>query len=911
VAELESDQAVVQLGISVSGAGDVNGDGYSDVIVGAPGYDANPGEGDYGAAFVFLGSEAGIADQNPATPGVVHLESDQGTSSLGISVAGAGDVNGDGYADVIVGAPGYQAAFVFLGSAAGIADGNPATAAAQLELDDAAQGISVAGAGDINGDGYADVIVGVPSYDEVFQTDEGAAFLFLGGAAGIEGGDPTTAATGILGGGDLGWSVASAGDVNGDGYADVILGAPLYPPTARGAAFVFHGSASGIPDGDPSAADAELTSGQNQSHLAWSVASAGDVNGDGYADVIVGAPLFDAGEAGEGAAFVFLGSASGIADGDLDTAAAQLESDQTGAQLGSQVASAGDVNGDGYSDVIVGAHLYDAGQTDEGAAFVFRGSATGIADADPSTPGVVRVESDQALAQLGAVASAGDVNGDGYADVIVGAPQYSSGESEEGAAFVFHGSASGIANGNPETADAQIDGNQVIVLLGASVASAGDVNGDGYGDVIVGAPQYSSGQSAEGAAFLFHGSQSGIVASDPTEADAQLEANQQTSQFGGVASAGDVNGDGYSDVIVGANKYDAGLGVLQGAAFVFLGSASGVADGNPSTAVATITSDLEDARMGFSAASAGDVNGDGYADLIVGAFNYDNQGGAFLFLGGGDGDGRPVLARQMRGDGSGIPAEPWGGVGSTAGDRFELQLQATHPQGTGRLRIEVEACPPGEPFGDASCTSALSPSWALVDGTAPEADSSLTLTGLTSGTLYRWRARVLHAPASVTESGITPPPNPAHGPWRRLQGQAVEADVRPLPDTDGDGVLDTGDNCVSVVNPSQADSETAPDGVGDACDNCTNEANASQLDVDGDECGNACDGDFNQDGFSSSADFSIFRQCYQSFVPGTGPADDPTCAESDMNGDSAVGSPDFSRFRAGYQQPVGPGANCP
>ena len=107
------------------------------------------------------------------------------------------------------------------------------------------------------------------------------------------------------------------------------------------------------------------------------MAGAGDVNGDGFADVIVGAQLYDAGQSDEGAAFVFHGSASGIADGNPLTAAAQLESNQASADFGRFVAGAGDVNGDGFADVIVGAQLYDAGQSDEGAAFVFHGSASG------------------------------------------------------------------------------------------------------------------------------------------------------------------------------------------------------------------------------------------------------------------------------------------------------------------------------------------------------------------------------------------------------------------------------------------------------------------------------------------------------------------------------------------------------
>src|SRR5690606_41267218 len=118
---------------------------------------------------------------------------------------------------------------------------------------------------------------------------------------------------------------------------------------------------------------------------------------------------------------------------------------------------------------------------------------------------------DKAVARSGeGVASAGDVNGDGYADVIVGAPQYDDGQLTEGAAFVFLGSASGVADGHPGTAHARLAGNQEGAAFGQSVASAGDVNGGGYADVIIGAYFYTSDHDSESAACVFLGSASGV-----------------------------------------------------------------------------------------------------------------------------------------------------------------------------------------------------------------------------------------------------------------------------------------------------------------------------------------------------------------------------------------------------------------
>jgi hypothetical protein len=214
------------------------------------------------------------------------------------------------------------------------------------------------------------------------------------------------------------------------------------------------------------------------------------------------------------------------------------------------------VNGDGYSDVIVGAYFYENGQSNEGVAFIYHGASSGI-----STTASTTLEENQAGAYFGiSVSSAGDVNGDGYSDVIVGAGYYDNGQYKEGGAFIYHGSASGIST----TASTSLEENQAGAYFGISVSSAGDVNGDGYSDVIVGARFYDNGQTKEGVAFIYHGSSSGIS----TTANTTLEENQPSAYLGrSVSGAGDVNGDGYSDVIVGAYAYGNG-----GGAFIYRGS---------------------------------------------------------------------------------------------------------------------------------------------------------------------------------------------------------------------------------------------------------------------------------------------------------------------------------------------------
>jgi hypothetical protein len=301
-------------------------------------------------------------------------------------------------------------------------------------------------------------------------------------------------------------------------------------------------------------------SNQDNAQFGVSVSSAGDVNGDGYSDVIVGAPEYSNGEMNEGRAFVYYGGLFELSDTPDWTA----ESDQAGAWFGYSVSSAGDVNGDGYSDVIVGAYYYDNEQANEGRAYVYHGSSSGLS----ATP-EWSAESDQANADFGySVSSAGDVTGGGYSDVIVGASDYTNGESYEGAAFVYHGSSSGLAI-SPDWA---VESDQADAYFGNSVSTAGDVNGDGLSDVIVGAYSYGNGELGEGSVFVYHGSSSGLSLSP----DWTAESNQVGASLGrSVSSAGDVNGDGYSDVIVGTPAYDNG-DENEGRAFIYYGNGNGL-----------------------------------------------------------------------------------------------------------------------------------------------------------------------------------------------------------------------------------------------------------------------------------------------------------------------------------------------
>jgi hypothetical protein len=589
-------------GMCVASAGDVNGDGYADVIVGAYGND--DADTNAGEAYVYHGSSSGLS----ATPDW----SDQGEAGgdyFGYSVASAGDVNGDGYADVIVGAYGNDDAassagevYVYYGSSSGLSATPDWSDQGEAATD--LFGYSVASAGDVNGDGYADVIVGAYGNDDA-DTNAGEAYVYHGSSSGLSA-TPDWSDQGKVANDYFGISVASAGDVNGDGYADVIVSAPYndYAGSAAGEAYVY---SFGVSAAVNAWAQQELTGEGTSNYFGYGVASAGDVNGDGYADVIVGGGAYSS---YTGRAYIYHGSSSGIGS----SATTTLTGETAGDWFGFSVASAGDVNGDGYADVIVGAYSYDS-SADEGRVYIYHGSSSGISSSAARTltgAGTYYYFGDS-------VASAGDVNGDGYADVIIGAYGYS---STTGRAYIYHGSSSGISSSSARTLTGETASDS---FSRNSVGSAGDVNGDGYDDVIVGAYGNDDGGNSAGKAYVYHGSGTGVQALR----DWSDQGETASDQFGwGVASAGDVNGDGYADVIVGA-PYNDGADTNAGEAYVYHGSASGLS----ATPDWSDQGEAANDYFGDSVASAGDVNGDGYADVIIGAYNRGGANGAGLYTG--------------------------------------------------------------------------------------------------------------------------------------------------------------------------------------------------------------------------------------------------------------------------------------
>ena len=473
-----------------------------------------------------------------------------------------------------------------------------------------------------------------------------------------------------------GVSVSSAGDVNGDGLDDLIVGAYGADPSGNssaGQSYVVFGKSDG------SVVDVSaLTAGTSTAGFVingrgtWdysgrSVSSAGDVNGDGLDDLI--------GNYGSHSYVVFGKSNGGVVEvsaltAGTSTAGFVINGPSVGGFGGLSVSSAGDVNGDGLDDLIVGASgAYPSGNSYAGQSYVVFGKSDGGAvnvstlTAGTSTAGFV-INGQFAWNHSGrSVSSAGDVNGDGLDDLIVGAfGAGSSGNSFAGRSYVVFGkSDGGVVDVSALTAGTSaagfvINGQSMHDSSGWSVSSAGDVNGDGLDDLIVGAfGADPSGNSSAGQSYVVFGKSDGSVvnvsALTAGTSTAGFVINGQSvddnSGFS-VSSAGDVNGDGLDDLIVGAYGADPSGNSSAGQSYVVFGKSDGsVVDvsaltAGTSTAGFVINGQSAGDLSGYSVSSAGDVNGDGFDDLIVGAYRADPSGNAsagksYVIFGGTEG----------------------------------------------------------------------------------------------------------------------------------------------------------------------------------------------------------------------------------------------------------------------------------
>ena len=847
-------------GSSVSGAGDVNGDGVDDLIIGA--YRADQAGGySQGETYVVFGRSGAFASS-------IALSSLDGTNGFllvgidpfdyfGSSVSGAGDVNGDGVGDLIIGANFANQAggdsegesYVVFGRSDGFAssialsslDGTNGFVLPGLDEHDRS-GWSVGSAGDVNGDGFDDLIVGALLADQTGGSAQGESYVLFGRSGGFASSisptslDGTTGfvLTGIDAGDRSGWSVSGAGDVNGDGIDDLIIGAFLADQACgndHGESYVVFGRSDGIPS-SISLASLDGTTGfvvtgvDPEDQSGRSVSGAGDVNGDGFDDLIIGARSAEqaGGGYGHGESYVVFGRSgafpSSIALASLnETTGFVFTGIDPGDTSGGSVSGAGDVNGDGFDDLIIGARIADQpGRANTGESYVVFGrNFTGGAETQVGGDG-----SDTLNAALGAgvdvliggrgddtlVSDGGDdvlrggegddvlaipdtnfsprriqggtgndtlrldgagltldltviadnritdveqidLSGSGAnrlvltrgellrlsgasntltvlgdADDVVelrfeGTPWASQGivnidgtdyeQFTNGAATlnVQNGVSTALAVINLGTLDGasgfRVDGLVVSDDIGLQVSDAGDVNGDGLNDVVIGTWLADLNGNNSGSSFVVFG-RSGAFASviDLSTLNGstgfRVDGASESDGAGSVSSAGDVNGDGIVDLLVGAGGADAN-GVAVGSGYVVFGRTSGFAsvinlstlDGNTGFRLDGVA--LNDGT-GHPVSDAGDLNGDGFGDVLVAARGADPYGASFVLFGGEDGFGSAVELSTLDGTNgfrvNGVAfsdsfAYSVSGAGDVNGDGFDdLMIGATGADPNGK-----------------------------------------------------------------------------------------------------------------------------------------------------------------------------------------------------------------------------------
>ena len=434
----------------------------------------------------------------------------------------------------------------------------------------------------------------------------------------------------------FGVALTGAGDVDADGAVDILIARAGSPGGNKAAVHLFRSPTSGLVNAG--AADATLHSVVSGDGLGIGMTALGDMDGDGYGDFAVGAPFAPAnavGEESDWAVYVFSGPMTG--DAAVTTAEAWFAAQDIGDLTGWRLGSPGDVTGDGVVDLLIASPSAHVSPGDAAGKVWLMEGPWRREEALSDAVAVFTGELAGSRAGAGAATTAGDVDGDGREDMLMSSPDVASsgGVAGQGAAYVVTSAVSGQID--LRYADARIYGLTGGDRFGASATHAGDVNGDGYADILVGAPDSDLGASDAGAAYLFHGGSDLSGPLDAGDADFILLGARANGETGiAVSAVGDMDGDGKDDFAVSdpVGVDSAGLGVVA----VTYGPAVGNTDIEDADLV--LVADDANINMGGSIAHPGDTDDDGLGELLIGASllspsGAPSAGGAYLVRGTG------------------------------------------------------------------------------------------------------------------------------------------------------------------------------------------------------------------------------------------------------------------------------------